>query len=312
LLETFPQIGSRLVGRGDEVIVPACTFVASALAVLRCGATPVFVDVDAVHHLIDPTRVEEAMGEKTRAILAVDLYGQIAPMEALGALAEARGALLVEDAAQAQGARRGGRRAGAFGAAAGTSFYPAKNLGAYGDAGAVTSASEDLAERVRRLGNYGSVHKYHHPEAGFNSRLDTLQAIVLRAKLRRLDAWNALRREAATRYDALLAGLEGVSRPATLEGNEHVWHLYVVRVAERDRVLEALRGQGIGAGVHYPHPLHLQGVFDPLGHRPGDFPVAERAAEQVLSLPLFPGITASQQERVAEALEKALCGGRSR
>jgi len=294
------------LGPGDEVVVPAFTFVASALAVLRCGATPVFADVDPVHLLIDPERVAERVGERTRAVLAVDLYGQVAPMEALEALSGERGLLLVEDAAQAQGARRRSGRAGSFGVAAGTSFYPAKNLGAYGDAGAVVTSSEELAERVLRLRSYGSVRKYHHPEAGFNSRLDTLQAVVLRAKLRRLEAWNALRREAAVRYDALLADLEGVVPPRTLADNEHVYHLYVVRVADRDRVLAELQREGIGAGVHYPHALHREGLFAARGHRSGDFPIAERAAQEVLSLPLYPGITAEQQERVAATLRDAL------
>jgi dTDP-4-amino-4,6-dideoxygalactose transaminase len=192
------------------------------------------------------------------------------------------------------------------GRAAGTSFYPGKNLGAYGDGGAVLTADEALARRVRALRNYGSEVKYHHPEAGFNSRLDTLQAVVLRAKLARLAGWNAARRAAAARYDGLLAGLPDVRLPSTAPGNEHVWHLYVVRVPRRDDVLRRLAAAGVGAGVPYPVPLHLQGAFRGLGHRPGDFPVAEACAAEVLSLPLFPGITLAQQERVADALRAAL------
>jgi dTDP-4-amino-4,6-dideoxygalactose transaminase len=213
---------------------------------------------------------------------------------------------VVEDAAQAQGATRHGRPAGGFGAAAGTSFYPGKNLGAYGDGGAVLTGSDEVAQRVRALRNYGSEVKYSHPEIGFNSRLDTLQAVVLGAKLGRLAAWNEARREAARRYDRLLDGLPAVTLPATLPGNAHVWHLYVVRVPRRDEVVRGLQKGGIGAGIHYPVPLHLQGAFASLGHGRGDFPAAEAAAAEVLSLPIFPGITAAQQERVAAALAAAL------
>jgi dTDP-4-amino-4,6-dideoxygalactose transaminase len=294
------------VSPGDEVILPTNSFIATALAVVRAGATPVLVDCDPVHLLVDPAAVRAALGPRTRVVMPVHLYGQIAPMEELAALARGAGAVLVEDAAQAQGATRHGTGAGGFGAAAGTSFYPGKNLGAYGDAGAVLTRSAEIDARVRALRNYGSTVKYHHPERGFNSRLDALQAVVLRAKLARLAAWNADRRAAAARYDALLADVDGVARPATLPGNEHVWHLYVVRVARRDRVLERLNAVGIGAGIHYPLPIHLHGAFEHLGHRAGAFPVAEAAAAEVLSLPIFPGVTAAEQERVVDALRAAL------
>lgn len=294
------------IGPGDEVIVPANTFVASALAIVRAGATPVLVDSDPDHHLIDTAAAADRIGPRTRAVMAVDLFGQIPDMQALEGLAREAGIGLIEDAAQSQGARRGGRAAGSFGDVAGTSFYPGKNLGAYGDAGAVLTRRDDVADRVRRLGNYGSDRKYHHPVAGFNSRLDSIQAVVLRAKLRRLCDWNARRREAAARYDALFADCEGVRTPAALPGNEHVWHIYAVRVDERDRVLEKLHAAGIGAGVHYPVPLHLQGALSDLGHGRGAFPVAERAADELLSLPLFPGIEPGQQERVAQVLRGAL------
>jgi dTDP-4-amino-4,6-dideoxygalactose transaminase len=264
------------------------------------------VDADPVHHLIDVEQAERAIGVHTKAILPVHLYGQLAEVERLGAIAADAGIALVEDAAQCHGATRDGRSAGSFGAVAGTSFYPAKNLGAYGDAGAVLTNDPAIATRLRRLRNQGSEEKYQHPQVGFNSRLDTLQAVVLLAKLRRLTRWNQLRREAAERYDALLADVAGVSLPRTLAGNEHVWHLYVVRVRERDRVAKALHAAGVGAGIHYPTPIHLQGAFSYLGHEPGDFPVSERAAEEVLSLPLFPGIREGQQSKVVEELRKAL------
>jgi len=294
------------VGAGDEVILPTNSFIASALAVVRAGATPVLVDCDPVHQLIDPAAVQARLGPRTRVIMPVHLFGQMAPMEALQALARDAGCMLVEDAAQAQGAIRNGTGAGGFGEAAGTSFYPGKNLGAYGDAGAVLTRSPRIADRVRALRNYGSAVKYHHPERGFNSRLDALQAVVLRAKLPKLAGWNAARRAAAGRYDALLADVGAVTRPATLAGNQHVWHLYVVRVPRRDAVVQRLNAAGIGAGVHYPTPIHLQGAFADLGHRPGAFPVAEAAAREILSLPLFPGITTAQQERVVGALRTAL------
>ena len=190
--------------------------------------------------------------------------------------------------------------------AAATSFYPGKNLGAYGDGGAILTNSTALAERLGRLRNLGTTAKYHHPEVGFNSRLDSLQAVVLSAKLKHLDAWNDLRRAAANRYMRLLEDLEEVNLPSVLPGNDHNWHLYVVRVPDRDRVRQRLQDEGIGAGVHYPIPIHLQGAFSYLGYRPGDFPVAERLAGQILSLPIYPGITEGDQERVADCLRKAL------
>jgi dTDP-4-amino-4,6-dideoxygalactose transaminase len=286
-------------------VVPANTFIATALAVVRAGATPVLVDADE-HHLMDPALVEAAITRKTRALLPVHLYGQAADMETLGAIAAARGLVLLEDAAQAQGARRLGRHVGGLGVAAATSFYPGKNLGAYGDAGAVLTGSEEVAGRIRRLRNYGSETKYHHPEIGFNSRLDTLQAVVLSAKLRRLSGWNEARRSAAAVYDRLLADVPAVERPRTLAGNEHVWHLYVVRVPERDRALAELQAQGIGAGVHYPMPLHMHGAMRHLGYTEGDFPVAEHASREILSLPLHPHITVTQQERVVETLRRTM------
>ena len=214
--------------------------------------------------------------------------------------------MVVEDAAQSQGARRHGRRAGGLGRVAATSFYPGKNLGAYGDAGAVLTDDDEIARTVRLLGAHGSPRKYEHAEIGFNSRLDTLQAVVLSAKLRRLDAGNHARRAAAALYDELLSGLDAVTRPAVLEGNEPVWHLYVVQVSDRDRVLQHLNEAGIGAGIHYPTPVHLTSAFACLGHGPGSFPVAERAAGRLLSLPLYPEIRPEQQERVVATLAEAL------
>jgi len=295
------------VGPGDECILPANTFIATAEAVCRAGATPVLVDcADDGTYLLDAGAVGAALTPRTRAIIPVHLYGQAAPVELLLPLAERAGAWVVEDAAQSQGARRGGNGAGVLGHVAATSFYPGKNLGAYGDAGAAITDSGELAERMRMIADHGTRRKYDHEVIGFNSRMDTLQAVVLSAKLRRLARWNADRQEAARRYDQLLEDVSEVVRPRVLAGNEHVWHLYVVRVPERDRVLKELHAAGIGAGIHYPVPVHLSPAFAGLGYADGAFPVAERAAREVLSLPLFPQITPAQQEHVVAALTAAL------
>ena len=290
------------VGRGDEVIVPANSFVASALAVVRAGARPVFVDVDESTLLIDPGAVREAVCSRTKAIMPVHLYGQIAPVEHLDGL----GPRIIEDAAQAHGALRNGAAPGSWGIATATSFYPSKNLGAYGDGGAVLTNDAEIARRVRVLRNCGTAEDGNHTEQGMNSRLDTLQATVLLAKLPLLSGWNAARARAAQRYDDLLCETPQVVRPEVREGNEHVWHLYVVRVPNRDDVRRHLSGAGIQTGIHYRTPIHLEDAFRDLGYRHGAFPVAERSAAQVLSLPMFPQITPEQQERVATALKDAI------
>ncbi|HZG88717.1 MAG TPA: DegT/DnrJ/EryC1/StrS family aminotransferase [Pseudonocardia sp.] len=294
------------VGAGDECVVPANTFIATAEAVARTGATPVLVDCgpDA---LIDPDAAASAVTPRTRAVVPVHLYGQMVDVAALTALLPDAVAV-VEDAAQSQGARRNGQSSGAAGRIAATSFYPGKNLGAYGDAGAVLTSDDELAAAVRLLGAHGSPRKYEHPALGFNSRMDALQAVVLSVKLRRLDAWNDERRAAAKRYEALLSGVDGVVLPVVADGSEPVWHLYVVQVDHRDEVLARLNAAGIGAGIHYPTPVHLTGAFAGLGRDRGDFPVAEAMADRILSLPLYPGITATQQERVADALAAAVRG----
>ena len=280
------------IGAGDECILPANTFIATAEAVRRAGARPVLADcADDDSYLIDVDAVAAAVTPRTRAIIPVDLYGQAAPVEGLLRLAERIGAWVVEDAAQSQGARRHGVRAGALAHAAATSFYPGKNLGAYGDAGAVLTNSAEWAAQMRMIANHGSPRKYEHEVFGFNSRLD---------------GWNAARRTAADHYHQLLAGLDEVICPRTLDGNEHVWHLYVVRVPDRDRVLKELQAAGIGAGIHYPAPIHLTEAFADLGYPAGAFPAAERMAGELLSLPLFPEITPQQQQHVVTALQSAL------
>ncbi|MDQ7909633.1 DegT/DnrJ/EryC1/StrS family aminotransferase [Phytohabitans sp. ZYX-F-186] len=292
------------VGPGSEVILPANTFIATAEAVARAGGQVVLVDCDPQTYLIDVDAALAAVTPATRAIVPVHLYGQLAPVELLRAGLAGRDVSIVEDAAQCQGATRHGRGAGADGIAA-TSFYPGKNLGAYGDAGAVVTADADLATAVRTIANHGGLKKYAHDVIGVNSRLDGLQAVVLRAKLTRLARWNEARRAAAARYDALLDGLDLV-RPTTLDGNEHVWHIYCVRVPRRDEVLAKLNAAGISAGIHYPVPVHRTGAFAGLGLGEGAFPHAERAAGEILSLPIYPQITPDQQAAVVRELAAAL------
>ena len=289
-----------------RVVLPANTFVATAEAVVRAGARPVFADVDPEHLLLDVDSLESAIGADVAAIIPVHLYGQMAPMDKITAVAAARGVVVIEDAAQAHGAAQDGRQAGSFGLMTGVSFYPGKNLGAYGDAGAVLTASADFARQIRLLGDHGCERRYEHVTLGFNSRLDGLQAVVLRAKLRKLAAWNEARGRAARRYDELLAGLDEVRLPRTAPGNMHVWHLYVIRVPRRDHVLKCLEDAGVRAGIHYPVPVHLQPTFRQLGYGPRDFPVAEAAAGEILTLPLYPHITMEQQEYVARTVRNAL------
>ncbi len=295
-----------LSGR-DEVLVPANSFIASALAVQRAHATVRLVDCDD-DGLIDLESCAARATPNTKAVMPVHLFGQCAPMEKVEAFAQSHALTVIEDAAQAQGAKRNGRTAGTWGVGAGTSFYPGKNLGAYGDAGAVTTNDDAVAKKIRALRNYGSDVKYVHPETGFNSRLDTVQAVVLNAKLKHLDEWNAARRAAAERYVGLLRGLGDVRLPKVASGNEHIWHLYPVRVpaAVRDTVVKSMQAAGIGVGIHYPVPIHLQGAFAHLGHRATDFPRAEAQAQEMVSLPMYPEITPAQQAQVAETLARAL------
>ena len=294
------------VGPGDEVIMPANTFIATAEAVSRIGAVPVFVDVDDEYLLIDPDAVEDAITERTRVIAPVHLFGQTAPVELILPIAEKHGLVVVEDAAQSQGASSSAGRAGALARVAATSFYPGKNLGAAGDAGAVMTSDAGIADLIRNLAAHGSSIKYVHDHIGMNARLDAIQAPVLRAKLARLEGWNVARRAAADRYAALLADIEGVRLPSVRPDNTDVWHLYVVRVEERERVMAELTDAGIGVGVHYPTPVHMTEAYAGLGYRRGQFPVTETAADRILSLPMFPQLTSEQQERVAEALRNAV------
>jgi dTDP-4-amino-4,6-dideoxygalactose transaminase len=288
---------------GGEVVVPANSFIASAEAVVRAGLRVRFADVDDDTLLLDASTVRSALTPDTAAVMAVHLYGQAAPVEEITSAVPPT-TVVVEDAAQAQGASRHGRMAGSLSLIAGTSFYPGKNLGGAGDGGAVLTSDSDLAETVRRIANHGSAEKYVHDVFGFNSRLDAIQAVTLRAKLQRLDRWNDARRVAARRYNELLAGVDGVRLPYTLPGNSHIWHIYAIRVQDRNRVLSGLRAAGIGAALHYPTPIHLTGAFRQLGLARGDFPVAERAADELVSLPMFPHLTEEQQVRVVDVVKR--------
>ncbi len=293
------------VGPGDEVITVPMTFIATAWAVSYCGATPVFVDVDPLTYTMDPARVETKITPRTKAILPVHLYGQPADLGPILEVGARRGIPVVEDAAQAHGARYAGRGAGTLGLSGCFSFYPGKNLGAFGEAGAVVTDDPVLAARFRALRDHAQSQRYHHEEVGFNYRMDALQGAVLGVKLRHLPRWNEARRALAARYAKLLADLP-LKLPAQAEGREHAWHLYVVFHPERDRIRLELESAGIKPGLHYPIPLHLQKAYRHLGHRPGDFPVAERVGRECLTLPLYPEMTHRQQDAVAEALTDAL------
>jgi dTDP-4-amino-4,6-dideoxygalactose transaminase len=294
---------------GDEVIVPANTFVATFEAVAQAGGRPVPVDVTELDYNLDVDAAAAAVSARTRILLPVHLYGQLADMRALAALAERAGLAVLEDACQAHGAERDGVRAGATAPAA-FSFYPGKNLGAFGDAGALTLGDEELAARLRALREHGQRAKYRHEVEGWTARLDTIQAVVLLRKLPHLDRWNAERREAARLYGEALAGLGDLRLPPVPDGSDPVWHLYEVRTADPAALAEFLRERGIGTGRHYPQPAHLSPAYASLGYGDGAFPVTEALARELLSLPMFPGMTEAQVEHVAASIADFFARGR--
>jgi dTDP-4-amino-4,6-dideoxygalactose transaminase len=290
------------IGPGDEVILPANTFIATAEAVSHAGALPVLVDVREDTQLLDVGLIEEAITPRTRALIAVHLFGRTADLGPIREITQRRGIHLIEDAAQAHGARYNGQRVGSFGVAAGFSFYPGKNLGAFGDGGAITTNDPDLEQRIRQLRDHGQRQKYDHVMVGFNARLDSLQAAVLRVKLPHLDGWNQARRAHAQRYGQLLQETE-YTTPAPLAPQEdHVYHLYVVRHRHRQAVMQTLKDHQIGHGLHYPVPIHLTTAYAHLGYSAGRFPVAEKLADEILSLPMFAELTAEQIEQVCDVL----------
>jgi dTDP-4-amino-4,6-dideoxygalactose transaminase len=288
------------VGPGDEVILPATTYIASAVAVSAIGARPVLIDVDSTYFM-DPNLLEAALTPATKAIMPVHLYGQAMPMEPILEFARRHDLAVIEDACQAHGARQNGRRAGTFGQAGCFSFYPGKNLGAYGDGGAVVTDDPAIADRLRLLRDFGQRKKYEHLIKGTNCRLDSIQAAVLDVKLRHLDVWNAARRRHAAAYDARLSEI-GITTPVRRSEESHVYHLYVIEVEHRDRVASELRERGIQIGIHYPIPIHLQAAYAELGLTRGTFPRTERSAQRVLSLPIFPELTEQQIDLVTGAL----------
>jgi dTDP-3-amino-3,4,6-trideoxy-alpha-D-glucose transaminase len=289
-------------GSGDEVIVPANSFIATAEAVTQVGATPVLVDVDPETHLLSAAQVESALGPRTHAVIPVHLYGRTAELDSIISVARRAGAAVIEDACQAHGARYRGRRVGAIGDCGCFSFYPAKNLGAWGDGGALVTNDRRIAERVRLLRSHGESPRYRHRIPGTTARLDALQAAILRVKLRRLDEWNAARRRIAAELGEALRASE-VEPPAwPADGHDHVFHQYVVETASRDALREHLEDWGVASGIHYPVPIHRSEAYAGLGLGPGSLPVVERLAQRICSLPIFPGMTSDEVERVARAV----------
>ncbi|HEX8524887.1 MAG TPA: DegT/DnrJ/EryC1/StrS family aminotransferase [Tepidisphaeraceae bacterium] len=293
------------VEAGDEVITVPMTFIATSWAISYCHATPVYVDIDPKTYTMDPEQIERRITSKTKAILPVHLYGQCADMDAILAIGNKYGIPVIEDAAQAHGASLLGRNAGTMGMAGCFSFYPGKNLGAYGEAGAVVTNDDDLAKRYRALRDHAQDKRYHHSEIGFNYRMDGMQGAVLGVKLKHLEKWTEKRIRFADRYRRMLNGLP-IELPTMGDARRHVWHLYVALHPQRDRVRQELETQGIHTGLHYPIPLHLQKAYAHLGGQVGDYPVAEKVANQCLTLPLFAEMTEDQQDAVVDALTNVL------
>lgn len=293
---------ARGIGPGDEVIVPSNGYIATWLAVSQVGAKPVPAEPVAATYNLDPAAVVAAVTPRTKAILPIHLYGQTADMDALMAIANARNLFVLEDAAQSHGAKCAGRASGALGHAAGISFYPSKNLGAFADAGAITTSDPGLAERLRALRNYGSKERYHHEYVGMNSRLDELQAAFLRVRLAKLPEWNARRGAQAQRYQEALRGVGDLVLPFVPPWAEPVWHLYVIRTKQRNALRAYLTADGVGSQIHYPIPPHLSGAYRDAGWKRGDFPLAEQMADEVLSLPIGPHLADSQISKVIDSV----------
>jgi dTDP-4-amino-4,6-dideoxygalactose transaminase len=294
------------IGEGDEVITVPNTFIATAEAIICCKARPVFVDVDENTFTMDPGKLKKSLTSRTKAIIPVHLFGQPADMDPILEFARTHGLFVIEDAAQAHGAEYKGRKAGTMGDAGCFSFYPGKNLGAFGEAGAVVANNPELCEKIQNLRDHGQTQKYYHALMGWNCRLDGIQAAVLSIKLRRLDKGNFLRREHALQYNQAFAGLDAVATPFEADYARHVYHIYAIRVQERDEVRRFLEERGISCGVHYPIPIHLQEACRDLGHSRGAFPIAENLAKEFLSLPMFPELTGEQIERVAGSVSEAV------
>jgi len=294
------------VRRGDEVITVSNTFIATCEAISFCGAKPVFVDVDETTYNMDPDLLEQAITPRTKAIIPVHLYGQMADMDRIMAIARAHGLLVIEDACQAHGSEYKGRRAGSIGDVGCFSFYPGKNLGAYGEAGAIVTNNSELADKLRMFRDHGQVKKYYHSLVGWNGRMDGLQAAALSVKLKYLAAWNEARRANAQLYNELLANTEGLLTPVEADYARHIYHIYAVRLENRDALMSDLAQKDIGCGIHYPVPIHLQEAYRFLGHKRGSFPVAERCAKELVSLPMFAELTPGQIEQVCREIRSFL------
>jgi dTDP-4-amino-4,6-dideoxygalactose transaminase len=297
------------VGPGDEVITVPNSFMATAEAITYCGAEPVFVDVDERTYTMDPGALAKAITVKTKAIIPVHLFGQPADMDPILEFAREHGLFVVEDACQAHGAEYKGRRVGTLGDAGCFSFYPGKNLGAFGEAGAIVTMNAELQAKIRTLRDHGQVRKYHHTMIGWNGRMDGIQAAVLGIKLQHLENGNQLRRSHAMAYNQALNDIQEVATPAELANVRHVYHIYAIRVQERDEVMRLLGEKGVGSGVHYPVPIHLQEAYRGLGYQQGDFPVAERCATEMISLPMFPELSPSQVSWVSQSVKEAVTAG---
>jgi dTDP-4-amino-4,6-dideoxygalactose transaminase len=297
------------VGPGDEVITVPNSFMATAEAITYCGAKPVFVDVDEQTYNMDPAGLEQAVTTKTKAIIPVHLFGQPADMDPILEFARKRGLFVVEDAAQAHGAIYKGRKVGTLGDAGCFSFYPGKNLGAFGEAGAIVTNSDALQEKIRILRDHGQIRKYYHTMVGWNGRMDGIQGAILQIKLRHLEKGNDFRRSHAAHYDTALRGAEDIIIPFRASNVQHVYHIYAIRVQDRDEVMRLLTQKGVGSGVHYPVPIHLQEAYSALGYKQGAFPIAERCATEFLSLPMFPELTPTQVETVVQSLKETVAVG---
>jgi dTDP-4-amino-4,6-dideoxygalactose transaminase len=297
------------IGPGDDVVTVPNTFMATAEAITYCGARPVFADVDERTYTMDPVALEKAITAKTKAIIPVHLFGQPADMDPILAVAQKHGLAVIEDACQAHGAEYKGRKVGTLSDAACFSFYPGKNLGAFGEAGAVVTRNAELEEKIRILREHGQIRKYYHSMVGWNCRMDGIQAAVLRVKLRHLERFTELRRTHAAHYDRGLDGIDEVVTPVHSALVRHVYHIYAIRVKDRDKVMRLLAEEGVGSGVHYPVPVHLQEAYRSLGYQRGAFPVAERCATEFVSLPMFPELTHAQVEIAIQAVKNALAVG---
>ena len=297
------------IGPGDEVITVPNTFMATAEAITYSGASPVFVDVDQHTYTMDPALLEKARTPRTKAVIPVHLFGQVADMDPILSFGRKHGLFVIEDAAQAHGAEYKGRKAGSLGDAGCFSFYPGKNLGAFGEAGAVVTNDDKLQEKIRILRDHGQVRKYYHSMVGWNARMDAIQAAVLRIKLRHLEQANHRRRVHASQYDRLFQGLEEVKSPFEAAYGRHVYHIYPIRVRERNEIMRLLQEKGIGCGIHYPVPIHLQEAYRGLGYGRGAFPVSEQTCAEFISLPMFPELTQTQVKLVVDSVGESLTAG---